>query len=132
MHIVRTFSIMRAYGERFCYRKDSKLWKNCIHQKHVWKWLVGGCIPHISPGSAPARIDSNVSYHYTNQPIWLQYDVRQICPNCFEITARTALAQFGYFTLKTKVRFHKGGGVDPPTLPRSVCACVRRCDLLQI
>ena len=27
------------------------------------------------------------------------------------MTARTALAQFGHFTLKTGVRFQKGGGV---------------------
>ena len=29
MHFVRTFSIMRAY------QKGLKLWKSCIHQKHV-------------------------------------------------------------------------------------------------
>ena len=32
----------------YCYRKGSKLWKNCIHQKHVWKRLVGGMhSPHL-------------------------------------------------------------------------------------
>ena len=35
---------------------------------------------------------------------------------CFEITARTVLAQFGHFTLKTRVRFQNGEGFDPPTL----------------
>ena len=25
----------------YCYRKSSKLWKTCIHQKHVWKLLMG-------------------------------------------------------------------------------------------
>ena len=38
----------------------------------------------------------------------------KFCHSCFEITARTALAQFGHFTLKTRVRFQKGGGGDPP------------------
>ena len=37
MHFVRTFSIMRARSghKAYCYRKGSKLWKSCIHQKHV-------------------------------------------------------------------------------------------------
>ena len=33
----------------------------------------------------------------------------KFCHSCFEITARTALAQFGHSTLKTRVRFKKGG-----------------------
>ena len=28
-------------------RRGSKLWKNCIHRKLFWKWLMGGCIPLI-------------------------------------------------------------------------------------
>ena len=40
--------------EAYCYRRDSKLRKNCIHRKHFRKWLVGGCISFIlPPGSAP-------------------------------------------------------------------------------
>ena len=39
----------------------------------------------------------------------------KFCCSCFEITARTALSQFGHFILKTKVRFQKGG-FDPKTL----------------
>ena len=34
----------------------------------------------------------------------------KFCRSCFEITAYIALAQFGHFTLKTRVRFKKGGG----------------------
>ena len=34
--------------------------------------------------------------------------------SCFEITSRTALAQFRHFTLKTRVRFQKGGGGSTP------------------
>ena len=41
----------------------------------------------------------------------------KFCHNCFEITARTALAQFGHFTLKTKVWFEKGR-VSTPQPPR--------------
>ena len=32
---------------------------------------------------APARTDNNVSYHRTNQPIWLQYDAGQIPSQLF-------------------------------------------------
>ena len=37
----------------YCYRKGSKLWQNCIHQKHVWKWLVGGMHPPHPPHLDP-------------------------------------------------------------------------------
>ena len=40
----------------------------------------------------------------------------KFCHSCVEITARTALAQFGHFTLKTKVRLEKGG-FRPPNPP---------------
>ena len=40
----------------------------------------------------------------------------KFCQSCFEVTARTALAQFGHFTLKTRVQFQKGG-FDPPNPP---------------
>ena len=51
MHFVRTYSIMRARDVRLiCSRKSLKLWKNCIHQKHVRKWLVEGM--HPPPGYA--------------------------------------------------------------------------------
>ena len=39
----------------------------------------------------------------------------QICHSCFEITARTVLAQFGHFALRTRIRFQKGG--RPPNSP---------------
>ena len=37
MHFVPSFSIINAgLGRKaYCYRKGSKLWKNCIYQKHV-------------------------------------------------------------------------------------------------
>ena len=52
--------------------------KNRIHQKQVQKWLL-----RLPPGSAPEFTDNNVSYHYTNQPIWLQYDAGQILSQLF-------------------------------------------------
>ena len=47
--------------------------------------MAGGGMhpPHPLPGSAPARTDNNVSYHYTNQPIWLQYDAGRILSQLF-------------------------------------------------
>ena len=40
----------------YSYRRGSKLWKICMHRKHFWKWLVGGCIPLILfPGFAPGH-----------------------------------------------------------------------------
>ena len=40
----------------------------------------------------------------------------KFCLSCFEITARTALAQFGHLTLKTRVRFQKEGLTPKPPL----------------
>ena len=44
----------------------------------------------------------------------------KFCHSCFKITARTALAQFKHFTLKTGVRFRKGGFDPPNPLPLGV------------
>ena len=43
----------------------------------------------------------------------------KFCQSCVKITARSALAQFGHFTLKTKVRFEKGGFRPPKPPPSS-------------
>ena len=40
----------------------------------------------------------------------------KFCHSCFEITAQTALALFGHFTLKNKGLFSKGGSISQ-TLP---------------
>ena len=48
MHFVRTFSIMLSYSVRPIAIKEVRNYgKNCIHQKHFRKWLVGGCMPFI-------------------------------------------------------------------------------------
>ena len=76
---VCTFSIMRALGVRLIAVEKVQNYGKFVFIKNMFKncWW-GGCIPHIPPRSAPACTDNNVSYHYTNQPIWLQYDVGQI------------------------------------------------------
>ena len=80
MYFVHTFSIMRAQGVRLIVIKKVRNYgKTVFIKKHVRKWLVGG----IPPGSAHARTDNNVSYHYTNQPIWLQYDAGRILSQLF-------------------------------------------------
>ena len=58
----------------------------------------------------------------------------KFCHSYFEITARTALAQFGHFTLKTRIRFQKRQGFDPLISPHPLgaplekvwLACVQR------
>ena len=73
MHFVRRFSIMRAKGVRLIVIEKVQNYEKIVFIKSMFEngWY-GGCIPHISsPGSAPAHIDNNVSYYYTNQPIWL-------------------------------------------------------------
>ena len=85
----------------------------------------GGMHPPHPPGLAPARTDNNVFYHYSksNQPMMRG----KFCHSYFEITARTALAQFGHFrpTLKTRVRFRKGE-FRPPKPSLGVPLCLRR------
>ena len=56
---------------------------------------MAGCIPHISPGSVPARTDNNVSHHTPISRFCFDMMQGKFCPSCFETTARTALAQFG-------------------------------------
>ena len=76
----------------------------------------GGCIPLPPPlRSSPARTNNNVSCHYANQPIWFSMMWGEFCQSCFEITASTALAHFEHFTLKTRIRFQKGGST--PQIP---------------
>ena len=51
----------------------------------------------------------------------------QFCHSCFEITERTALAQFGHFTLKTRVWFQIGG-CRPPNPPHGCATVLRRIE----
>ena len=71
-----------------------------------------------SPGSAHARTDNNVSYHYTKQPIWLQYDAGQILSKLFlgncTYYACTVCRPTLYFKSKGSV---SKGGFRPPNPP---------------
>ena len=48
----------------------------------------------------------------------------KFCQSCFEITARTTLAHFGHFTLKTRVWFQKGGFDQPNPLLGASLKCI--------
>ena len=67
MHFTRTLSIMRAQGVRLIVIEKVRNYGKIVFIKNMFEngWW-GGCSPHILPGSAPARTDNNVSYHYTN------------------------------------------------------------------
>ena len=68
-----------------------------------------------SPASSPARTGNNVSHYTPASRFGFSMMWNKFCHSCFEITLRTALAQFEHFTLKARVRFQKGG--RPPKLP---------------
>ena len=81
MYFVCTFSITRALGERQRLIVTEKVrnygdiaFINNMFQNGWWGM-------HLPP--PPARTDNNVSYHYANQPVRLQYDVRQILSQLF-------------------------------------------------
>ena len=78
MHFVRTFSIMGALGVRLIVTEKVQNYGEIVFIKNMF-WDASPS----PPGSAPARTDSNVSYHYSNQPGWFQYDVRQILSQLF-------------------------------------------------
>ena len=99
---------------RLC-MKGSKLWKNCIHQKHVRMVGGGGGMhPHVTPGSALLALTTMSLTTTPTSRFGFSMMRGKFCHRCFETTAPTALARFGHFTLKTRVRFQKGGS-DPQT-----------------
>ena len=80
----------------YCYQKSFKLWKNCsLFIKNMFKDLP-----------LPERITMSLTTTPTSRSGFSM--MRGKFCQCFEI-ARTAVAQFGYFTLKTRVRFQKEG-----------------------
>ena len=68
MNFVRTFRFMLARSSNYYYRRGSKLWKNCIHQKHGRKAAGGGGQNAYltSPLDPPLLISSCLNYlpHY--------------------------------------------------------------------
>ena len=75
MHFVRTFSIMRAWGVRLIVIEKVRNYGNIVGLFIKNMFENGWCAPTCS--------DNNVSYHYTNQPIWLQYDAGKILSQLF-------------------------------------------------
>ena len=72
MHFVRAFSSMRAQGVKLTVIERVRNYEKIVFIKNMFESGRWG------DASLPARTDNNVSYHYTNQPIWLRYDVGQI------------------------------------------------------
>ena len=92
----------------YCYRKGSQLWKKLYSSKICLKLAGAFDLPR-------ARTNNNVSYHYTNQPIWLQYDVGQILSQLFwnNSTYCTCIVWTLYFKNKGSV---SKGGFNPSPL----------------
>ena len=88
--------------------------KKLYSSKACLKMAGGGDALPTPPGSAPACTDNNVSYHYPTSRFGFSMIWGKFCQSCFEITARTTLAQFGHFTLKSRVWFQKGGLTPKP------------------
>ena len=107
--------------EAYCYWKGLKLWKNCIHQKQVWKWLVRYASPQPRPLEPlpPALITMFPTTTVSHQPVWLQYDVRQILSQLFWNISAYCTCTSTVWTLhfKNKSSVSKGGGFDPRTPP---------------
>ena len=80
----------------------------------------GNAFPTSPPESTPDRTDNNVAYHYTNQPIWLQYDVGQILSQLFKNNSTYCTYAVWTLHLKTRVLFQKGGGSTPLGAPLGI------------
>ena len=123
MHIIRTFSIMRVLGVRLFVITKVRNYGKIVLFKNMFEndWSEG-CIPtSLLDAPLPAPITMSLITMATNRfgfsMMWGKF-----CHSCFETTARTALAQFGHLTLKTRVRFQKGWGVRPPNPPGGTTA----------
>ena len=90
-----------------------KLYSSKIMFENGW-WEDAS--PH-TPESDPACTDNNVSYHYSNQPIWLQYDVRQILLNLFQNNSTYCNCTVWTLHFKNKGSVSKGGRFPPPNPP---------------
>ena len=78
-----------------------------------------GCIPHIPHIPLDSSLLVLITMSLTTMPtsrFFFSMMWGKFCHSCFEITARTALAQFVHFTLKTMVRFQRWGFDPPPPL----------------
>ena len=64
---------MRALGTRLIVIENVRNYGEIALIKNMFQngWWGNASPTPPPPGSAPARTDNNVSYHYSNQPIWL-------------------------------------------------------------
>ena len=71
MHFVCTFSIMHSSSMRLIVTEKVQNYGEIVFTKNMFQngWW-GDAFP---TGSAPARTDNNVTYHYSNQLVWLQH-----------------------------------------------------------
>ena len=92
-----------------------------------------GCISYTPPGSTPARTVNNVSYHYYDQPVWLQYDVRQILSQLFWNNSTYCTCTVWTLYFKNKSSVSKGRSFDPqPPPPLQVRHCTTVCKFLKV
>ena len=104
-----------------------KLYSSKNMFENVW-WGEEGVHPPWMP--MPARTDNNVSYHYTNQPIWLQYDGGQILSKLFWNNSTYCTCIVWTLHFKNKGLVSKGGGSAPQTPPG--CATDMRPAILRV
>ena len=127
MHFVRTCSITRAEGMRIVIEKVRNYGKTAFIKNMFENGWWGGCIPtSLLDRPLPAQITISLTTTPTSR-FGFSMMCGKFCHSCFEITARTALSQFGHFTLKTRVRFEKGGGSTPLTPPGCATVSLSPC-----
>ena len=118
MHFVRAFSIIYVWGVRLIANEKVRNCKKIVFIKNMFEndWW-GMHPPHPPDAPLPALIFITMSLTSTPTSRFGFSMMRgEFYHSCFEIITRTALAQFGHFTLKTRVWFQKGE-VRPPNLP---------------
>ena len=113
MPFVCTFSITRALGVRLIITEKVRNYEKIVFITNMLQNGWWGDASPKPPGSAPARTDNNVSYHYSKQPVWLQYDVRQILSQLFWNNSMYCTCTVWTLYFKNKGSVSKGG-VDPP------------------
>ena len=98
-----------------------------VFMESILKMAGGVCTPTSSlDPSLPAPITTSLT---ATPNSWFGFSMMwsKFCHRCFEITAHTALAQFGHFTSKQGFGLKKKRGDPPPPPPR-----VRHCNMVNL
>ena len=82
MHFVGIFSIMRAWSIRLIVIKKVQNYGKTVYTKNMFENGWWGDASPLDP-PIPALTTMFLPLAYTNQPIWLQYDVGQILSKLF-------------------------------------------------